>query len=279
MLDESALEDIADRLLDVDGVEAVTLGGSRARGTHGPRSDIDLGVYRRGDLDLDALRDLAFEITGRVTPVTEPGAWGPWVDGGAWLEVDGVAVDWIHRSLDRVEQVRDDCLRGVVTREVQLGHPHGFWSHAYVGEVVLGRVLGDPSGALASVAASVADYPEPLRRTLLDHAGRARFDVHVARSAAERGDVAFVAGAAFDAVGLLLQGAHAHERRWLVHEKGALAAARTLEACHAEFADMVETVFANLRADTENLVWTVNLLAVIVDDTLTRLGPGTVADR
>lgn len=35
----------ANELTRVDGVEAVMLGGSRARGTHGPTSDVDLGLY------------------------------------------------------------------------------------------------------------------------------------------------------------------------------------------------------------------------------------------
>jgi hypothetical protein len=39
----------ANELSRVDGVEAVLLGGSRARGTHGPSSDVDLGLYLCAD--------------------------------------------------------------------------------------------------------------------------------------------------------------------------------------------------------------------------------------
>ena len=38
---------IAHRLQEADGVVAVALGGSGARGTHRPDSDVDLGLYYR----------------------------------------------------------------------------------------------------------------------------------------------------------------------------------------------------------------------------------------
>jgi predicted nucleotidyltransferase len=98
---QTIIEDMAERLAQVPGVVGVLLGGSRARGEHRPESDWDLGVYYRGGLDLAALRALA----GPGVEVAAPGEWGPWVNGGAWLRIDGVAVDWILRDLDRVTGV------------------------------------------------------------------------------------------------------------------------------------------------------------------------------
>ncbi|MEV4803182.1 nucleotidyltransferase domain-containing protein [Nonomuraea sp. NPDC049421] len=142
------LEGIARRLAAVHGVVAVTLGGSRARGTHRPDSDIDLGLYYRGPLAVHDLRALAREITGHETDVTEPGGWGPWVDGGGWLIVDGRQVDWIYRDLDRVQQVWRDCRAGRYEVGFQAGHPLGFYSHAYAGEVALFRAIGVACHAL-----------------------------------------------------------------------------------------------------------------------------------
>lgn len=42
------IADMAARLTAVPGIRAVALGGSRARGTHRPDSDWDLGLYYRG---------------------------------------------------------------------------------------------------------------------------------------------------------------------------------------------------------------------------------------
>jgi hypothetical protein len=103
-LTDSALADLAHRLLTVPGVVGVVLGGSRARGTHTEDSDTDLGLYYRAPLDTGRLGELAREVAGPGTGVTATGGWGPWVDGGGWLRIDGHPVDWVYRDLDRVER-------------------------------------------------------------------------------------------------------------------------------------------------------------------------------
>lgn len=68
---------MASRLARSPSVEAVVLGGSRARGTHRPDSDWDLGVYYRGTPDLAALTALASEAQGAPAEVAGPGAGAP----------------------------------------------------------------------------------------------------------------------------------------------------------------------------------------------------------
>jgi len=50
-MDESDVQDVRveviDRLRRVDGVAAIVLGGSQARGTATPHSDVDLALYYR----------------------------------------------------------------------------------------------------------------------------------------------------------------------------------------------------------------------------------------
>lgn len=48
LTDQAFLDTTADRLAALPAVRAVTLGGSRAQGVHGPDSDWDLAVYYRG---------------------------------------------------------------------------------------------------------------------------------------------------------------------------------------------------------------------------------------
>ncbi|MEE3918584.1 hypothetical protein V2I01_08805 [Micromonospora sp. BRA006-A] len=108
---------------------------------------------------------MAASIADGPVDLTAPGGWGPWVDGGGWLRVGGVAVDWIYRDLDRVHRVWADCRAGRYTVEAQAGHPLGFYSHAYAGEVALGRVLGDPTGELTALRAETVDYPPPRSAT------------------------------------------------------------------------------------------------------------------
>ncbi len=240
---------MASRLARLPGIEAVALGGSRARGTHRPDSDWDLGVYYRGSPDLTALVALASEIQGAPAEVAGPGEWGPWVNGGAWLTVDGVAVDWILRDLDRVEAVWSDCRAGSFEVGVQPGHPLGFWSPCYVGEVALGRVLDDPDGRLTRLQGKVRAYPEPLRRALADAAWEAEFSVASARKSAPSGDTLHVALCLSKAFGILVQALHAHHRVWCLNEKGALASAAALPDTPADFAHRVSAALRGL--DTE----------------------------
>ena len=148
------------RLSAIPGVVAVVLGGSRASGAPEPDADLDLGLYYRAAAPppLARLRALARELSdpGAPADVTDFGAWGPWVVGGAWLTIEGVRVDWIFRELGRVASVLDDCLAGRVTCDYYLGHPHGFHNHYYAAELHYCRPLADPEGAVAALRARVA---------------------------------------------------------------------------------------------------------------------------
>ncbi|MEV4971194.1 nucleotidyltransferase domain-containing protein [Streptomyces scopuliridis] len=265
---------MATGLMSVRGVRAVALGGSRARGTHRPDSDWDLGVYYRGEPDVAALAALAAEITGSPVEVAGPGGWGPWVNGGAWLSVDGVAVDWILRDLDRVERVWAECEAGRFEIGTQPGHPLGFWSPAYAGEVALCRVLADTDGELTALRAAARGYPEALRTALAEAVWEADFSVAAARKAAgpageragERAgggagpgdgtgagtaggsDVLYVSLCLSRAFGILVQALLAHHRVWCLNEKGALATAAALPHTPPDFARRVAAALQGLDA-------------------------------
>lgn len=261
------IEEMANRLAEVPGVVGVMLGGSRARGEHRPDSDWDLGVYYRGGLDLAALRALA----GSEVEVAGPGGWGPWVNGGAWLRVDGVAVDWILRDVDRVEQVWADCREGRYEVGVQAGHPLGFWSPCYAGEVALGQVLADPARELTDLQQETATYPEPLREALTAGAWEAEFLVGAAAKGAARADTLYVSLCLSRAVGVLVQAMFAADRRWCLNEKGALAAAETLPAAPAGFGPRVRHLLGAPGESAELLAATVAEARLLVEETLAAL--------
>ena len=267
------IEEMAGRLIEVPGVAGVVLGGSRARGEHRPESDWDLGVYYRDGLDLDALRALA----GPGVEVAGPGRWGPWVDGGAWLRVDGVAVDWILRDLDRVWQVWEECREGRYEVGIQAGHPLGFWSPCYVGEVALGQVLADPAGELARLRRQSAAYPEPLRRALVAGAWEAEFLADAASKSVSRADTLHVALCLSRAVGVLVQALQAAHRRWCLNEKGALAVAETLPGAPADFGPRVRGLLGTLGETPESLAAAVSSARALVAETRAALAELTRA--
>ncbi|MFI6847100.1 nucleotidyltransferase domain-containing protein [Kitasatospora sp. NPDC050467] len=264
---QTVIESMAGQLAGVPGVVGVALGGSRARGEHRPESDWDLGVYYRGAPDLDALRELA----GPGVEVAGPGAWGPWVDGGAWLEVDGTAVDWILRDLDRVGRVWTDCRAGRYEVGIQAGHPLGFWSPCYPGELALGRILADPSGELAALQAELTEYPEPLRAALTASTWEAEFLLAGAAKGAARADTLYVALCLSRAVGILVQALHADARRWCLNEKGAFDVAAGLPAAPAGFGPRARRLLAAPGGTREELTATVADARTLVADTVAAL--------
>jgi predicted nucleotidyltransferase len=241
-------------LAGVPGVVGVTLGGSRARGTADAGADVDLGVYYRADaLDLAALAAAADAASDDPVELAVPGAWGPWVDGGAWLRVDGVAVDWILRDIERVDAVWAECRAGVVRNEIQTGHPLGFWSHAYCGELALARILLDAAGDLAARHDEYTLYPDALADTLVRRLWEARFSLDIAAKGARRADVAYVAGCIFRAVGLMGHALHGADRAWVTTEKGLVALTGRLPSAPGRFAERVGAVFAAVAPTAADL--------------------------
>jgi predicted nucleotidyltransferase len=207
MRDDEFLAHVSVRLAGLPSVAAVTLGGSRAAGTHRADSDWDLAVYYRGGFRPADLRAL-----GWAGEVSEIGGWGGGVfNGGAWLTVDGRRVDVHYRDLDDVEHHLAEARAGRFRVERLLFHLAGVPTYVVVAELAGNRVL---HGALPR-----PEYPEALResapprwraeaRLTLDYA-RAAHGAHVTETA---GAIAVAAHQAAHAV-------LAERGEWVTNEK------------------------------------------------------------
>jgi len=240
---------VAARLGQIDGVVAVVLGGSRARGQVHDDSDIDLGLYYRSGRRpaLTALRALASELDDRHPPdaATDFGEWGPWINGGAWLLIDGHHVDWLYRDLDRVAHMIDECRAGRPTVDYQIGHPHGFHNHMYMGEVHYCRPLHDPSGGLAPLKALTTPYPPLLKRALIEKfLFEADFALMICEKLPARGDVFAAAGNLFRCVACLVQVLFALNETHFINEKGAVCTAAAFALRPDGFGATVSNVLA-----------------------------------
>jgi len=271
VLTDARLREIAERLVDVPGVSGVMLGGSRSRGAELPDSDVDLGLYYRAPLDVPALRALAAALAGGRTgtgapELTQPGEWGPWVDGGGWLVIDHLAVDWLYRDLDRVHRSWKLAQEGVFSFHFQVGHPLGVPDFAYAGEVALGMVLADPRGELTRLKEQAATYPTELARAVIDRLAEAEFILDGVEKSARRGDVAFVAGSLFRVVGLCAHAVHARAGRWVISEKGLVDAAAQLPSAPSDFAGRARAVLGTLGIQPRELQEAVRSARTLVRD-------------
>jgi predicted nucleotidyltransferase len=259
------LQSLADRLTTVEGVVGVVLGGSRARGDHTPDSDVDLGIYYRGDLEIASLGAIARDVAGADAEVTERGGWGPWVDGGGWLVIDDVHVDWLYRDVERVREAWARAHRGAYHWNAQTGHPLGVPDFAYVGELALAVVLADPDGDLTDLRDAIT-YPDALRAALARNLWEADFLLQIAGKGTSRGDSAYVALCLSRAMLLCAHALHAHDRRWLVNEKGAITSASRLPCAPADFARRVGDVLGSVGTSPAELAATIENATRIVEE-------------
>lgn len=227
----------------VPGIRAIVLGGSRARGEAAAQSDYDIGLYYEPaePIDVGRLAKAAMLLPGAASSsVTAIGEWGPWINGGAWLTVDGRRVDLLYRDLAKVRAVIEDCRAGHIERVYQPGHPHAFVSSIYMGEVALAQVLWDPDNVLSPLKRRCDPYPPALAEALIrTFLWEAKFAIENALHGRGRDDPAYVAGCGFRSVACLCQCLFALNSAWLLNEKGAAQAAEKLPRRPADFAARV----------------------------------------
>ena len=176
--------------------------------------------------------------------VTEVGGWGPWIVGGGWLTIAGKKVDLLYRPIESVERVIRECHEGRVSMDYQPGHPHGFCSAIWMGEVALCRPLSDPEGALAQLKAMTTPYPEALREELIHRfQWEILFSIDNARTALPKGDATTIAGCGFRSLACAAQVLFAVNRRYVINEKGATAGAARLPLSVANLTERVKSVW------------------------------------
>jgi hypothetical protein len=105
----------------------------------------------------------------------------------------------------------------------QPGHPHGFCSAIWMGEVALCRPLHDPKSIVAKLKAETQPYPPQLREALIRRfQWEVLFSIENAELAISRGEQTHVVGCAYRALCCTAQVLFALNERYLINEKGAL---------------------------------------------------------
>ena len=266
------IESIVLKLSQVGGVEAIVLGGSRARGTHTPDSDVDLGLYYHptAPLDLVQLEKVAIELDDghRKDLVTKQGGWGPWINGGGWLTVQGQAVDLIYRDLYKVTRVILDALDGRFEMAYQPGHPQGFPSYIYLSEVALCRTLWDPRNTIKFLKFKTKPFSPRLKKAIIDTFWwEAEFSIKNAEKCVKTGDVSYAAGCCFRSITCLAQTLFAINEQYWMNEKGAIAIAASFKSGPDRLKEKVTAVFELLDHSPEGIRGALETLQTLLDDT------------
>lgn len=266
------ISEIVNALQKIAGVQALVLGGSRAKGTAHAHSDIDIGIYYdpANGLDVAALKRAASALDDghRTGLITEIGGWGPWINGGGWLQVQQTPVDWLFRDLRKVSEVIEQCLAGDIMIDYQPGHPHGFVNAMYLAEVALCQVLWDPHGLLAELKSKTQPYSPVLQKAMIQKfLWEARFSMEIGRKGIYKQDLSYIAGCCFRAVSCLNQVLFALNETYWMNEKGAVAIADAFSVKPGNYASRVNKVMTLLAADNASLKMAIEMLNDLVVET------------
>ncbi len=149
-------QSIADEYAALPTVAAVAIAGSQTTGLADAGSDIDLYVYSREPLPLEARRAIATGAASRAEVDNQF-----WEPGDEWVDAaTGIHVDVMFRSPAWIEEQLDRVLRRC---EASVGYSTCFWHN-----VLTSQVLYEAHGWFAALQAKARQpYPEPLRRAIV----------------------------------------------------------------------------------------------------------------
>lgn len=253
---DNILSQVIHTLSSVAGIDAIVLGGSRATGTANKDSDIDIGIYYNEALfDLSNFREkvTAIDDEHRSNIITDPGEWGPWINGGGWLQIDGIAVDILFRDTSKVITVIDDCINGRITVDYQCGHPFGFVNSIYMGEVAYCKILCNNNSIIPDQKKRLINIPQSYQKAAIEKfLWECEFSMQCGKKAIGKGDVLYAAGSLFRCAISLLQVLYAINGMYILNEKGSLGRLLSQKEAYIpnDFANDIEAALSGLKKET-----------------------------
>jgi hypothetical protein len=252
---KTVLDEVVSALADVSGIQAVVLGGSRARGTHSPDSDIDIGIYYNTEtLDLVSLNKAAKLVDDehRDNLIVHPGEWGQWGNGGGWLVIGGYHVDFILRDAGRVK-CNFRMSGRVISAHYQTGHPHAYMNVMYMGELAVSKRLWDKQRTISALKQVAEKYPPKLKRAIIGFfTFEAEFSLMFAENNARKNDVYYVTAHIVRAISALNQVLFAVNEEYCLNEKKAVGMIDSFNIHPLGYKDKVNSIFAVAGTDGAN---------------------------
>lgn len=153
-------QQLADLFASYTQVEAVALAGSRGNrlAATDSASDIDLYVYTRGEIPLEARQSIVEQSGGASRSDLNLNYWGP---GDEWInEPTGIEVDIVYFDAAWMEE-QITCI--VEQHQANMGYTTCFWH-----TIRQSNIFFDPNNWLATLQQKCQiEYPETLRRNII----------------------------------------------------------------------------------------------------------------
>ncbi len=223
---QQLLERARSLLSAIPGVQAVVLGGSYARGSARPNSDLDLGIYysEAAPFAIADIQQAAATLSGQADQaVTGFYGWGAWVNGGGWLHTPLSKMDFLYRNLEQVERTIQAAQQGILQHDFEQQPAYGFYSVIYLAETKVCLPLYDPKGHIERLKAQVASYPPLLKQKMVSGMlWMAEFSLLHADAYAAAGNVYAAVGTLTRVASFLTQALFALNETYFMSDKTAM---------------------------------------------------------
>jgi hypothetical protein len=151
--------------------------------------------------------------------------WGPWVNGGAWIQTPTGKLDLLYRNIEQVQRVIDESQEGLYQHDYYQQPTFGFVSITYLAETKCCLPLFDPQQLLQKFKHSVEIYPAALQQKMIRNCLTiGEFTLAHAHGFADRGDILNTVGCLTKIAFVLLQSLFALNAEYYFGDKGSLEA-------------------------------------------------------
>ncbi|MGN6352497.1 MAG: nucleotidyltransferase domain-containing protein [Parafilimonas sp.] len=264
---QKLLDKILNEIKLIDGVEAVVLGGSYALNMADDESDLDIGIYysETSPFDIGKIKRLAEKYAQNEKPtVTGFYEWGPWVNGGAWINTANGKVDLLYKNIDQVRTTIGNAHKGIWENHFEQQPPYGFSSVIFLAETHYCIPLYDPNSDIEKLKESVKKYPLKLKQTVLnDSLWSAEFTIWQAEKFAAKNDVYNTIGCIVRAVKNIVTALFSINEIYPMGDKRAID---ILERATIKPDNLNHKINAILCCEQDNMIHNVLLLKTIFNE-------------
>jgi len=158
--------------------------------------------------------------------------------------INGYRVDLIFRDIIRVEQIIEQCEKGIITADYHAGHPHAFISSMYRGELAISKLLYTKSDAFTKLKNKSENYPSALKKAIIDYfAFEIGFSLDLAKLYIHKPDKYYVAGLLFRMVSCMNQVIFAFNEVYCLNEKKAITMIDNFLKKPVDYSKKVNSIF------------------------------------